>query len=105
MIRQSMLRTRAQGGQTIYQTMLAISCVMLALAIFFPVFEYFVLYRGPAKADMFTDETVAMPSRPAAPPAATEGEGALEAPAPAEGAEPGETTAPAPTAGGEEAEN
>ena len=99
MIRLSMLKTRAQAGQTIYQTMLAISCVMLALAVFFPVFEYFWLYRGPVKPDMFREETVSSPARPSAPPAATEGEGAPEAPAPAEGAAPGETEAPAPAAG------
>ena len=105
MIRRSMLKTRAQGGQTIYQTMLAISCVMLVLAIFFPVFEYFWLYRGPAKPDMFREGAVSSSVRPSTPPAATEGEGASEAPAPAEGATPGETEAPAPAAGEGEAEN
>ena len=85
MIRRSMLKTRAQTGQTIYQTMLVISCVMLVLAVFFPVFEYFLLYRGPARPDMFREATVSSPARPSAPPAATEGEGASEAPAPAAG--------------------
>ena len=81
MIRRSMLRTRARSGQTIYQTMLAISCVMLALAIFFPVFEYFKLYRGPVKPDQHSGETVSTPARPA------------------------ETEAPAPVADGDEPES
>ena len=95
MIRRPMFKTRTQAGQTIYQTMLAISCVMLALAVFFPVFEYVWLYRGPARPDMFREGTVSLPARPSAPPAATEGEGASEAPAPAERATPppGETEA------------
>ena len=101
MIRQSMLRTRAREGQTIYQTMLAISCVMLALAIFFPVFEYFLLYRGPAKPDMFSGETVSSTARSATPSAATEGGGASEAPAPADTETPGDTSASEPAGGGD----
>ena len=93
MIRRSMLKTRAREGQTIYQTMLAISCVMLALAIFFPVFEYFLLYRGAPKTDMFSGEAVSSPARPAA----------TEAPAPAETPAPSDTSAPEPAGGGDEA--
>jgi len=93
MIRQSMLKTRAREGQTIYQTMLAISCVMLALAIFFPVFEYFLLYRGPVKRDQHGGETVSTPARPAT----------TEAPAPAETPAPSDTSAPEPAGGGDEA--
>ena len=48
-IRQGAHRTASQTGQTIYQTMLIISCVALALAVFFPVYELFDLYRGPTK--------------------------------------------------------
>ena len=100
-----MHKTRAQAGQTIYQTMLAIGCVMLALAVFFPVFEFFWLYRGETKPDMFREGTVSSPVRSSASAAATEGEGASEAPAPTEGATPGEAEAPAPAAGEGEAEN
>ena len=48
-IRQHAHRVASQTGQTIYQTMLIISCVALALAVFFPVYELFDLYRGPIK--------------------------------------------------------
>ena len=79
---------------------------MLALAIFFPVFEYFTLFRGEPKTDMFTEETVSSPARPVTPPAAAEEEGASEAPAPADDtATPGETSASEPAGGGDEPEN
>jgi len=48
-IRQDAHHATSQAGQTIYQTMLIISCVALALAVFFPVYELFDLYRGPVK--------------------------------------------------------
>ena len=70
----------AQRGQTIYQTMLIIACVMLAIAIFFPVYEYVTLYRGEAAPDSMGVSTPreATP-QPAGP--AEEAEGTPAAPA------------------------
>ena len=37
---------RGRSGQTIYQLLLIMSAVALAIAAFFPAFEYFQSYRG-----------------------------------------------------------
>ena len=84
MIRKAILRASPKAGQSIYQTMLIISCVALALAVFFPVYEYVDLYRVPGarpsrRAPIERDETIEETAEPA--------EGASEAPAPAEGEE------------------
>lgn len=39
--------SRGRSGQTIYQLLLIMSAVALAIAAFFPAFEYFQSYRGP----------------------------------------------------------
>ena len=92
-------------GQTIYVTLLILSCIALAAAIFFPVFEYVDLYRGEdVRLHKFEATGTRMPSsaQPATPkpeaPAAEEapaGEGEATA-EPAEGAE--EAPAPVDTA-------
>ena len=78
-------RPPASGrGQTIYQVLLIISCVAVALATFFPIYEYFELYSGPVKPHKFEAPSMALPAAPAAP---------------AKANEPGAPPAPAPTAG------
>jgi len=105
---------RGQAAQTIYQTMMVLSCIALAIAIFFPVYEYLTVYRAPFKTHKFATTSYAprpatTPGRPApaAQPVAEPGAGAkeegeaapaaTEAPKPVEAA-PGEnkseTTAP-----------
>jgi len=84
------------AGQTIFQTMLIISCVALAVGIFFPVYEFFRLYRGEPNLHKFERQRVS--PRPApAPPEPAKPEPAEE---PAEPAEASEAPAPAeePTA-------
>jgi len=76
-IRQDAHRTASQSGQTIYQTMLIISCVALALAVFFPVYELFDLYRGPVKFDK-RPASVTYESQPPEPATDMDVEGAPE---------------------------
>ena len=80
-IRQDTHHTTRQAGQTIYQTMLIISCVALALAVFFPVYELIDLYRGPVKFSMGSASVTRRPQTPVEPePAADEDvEGAPDA--------------------------
>lgn len=119
MIRQAVLRAKPRMGQSVFQTMLIISCVALALGIFFAVFEYYDLYRGeirlhkfvraeispvadrqPAPAPAAAEETAASPDESEAPPPAEAGEG----PAPAEAAteEPEAADEPGTAGEGEE---
>ena len=47
-IRRNQHLAHGQTGQTIYQTMLIISCIALAVAVFFPAFEFIQDYKGPS---------------------------------------------------------
>ena len=76
---------RPQTGQTIYQAMLGISLVALAVAITFPVYEYIELYHKPP--DVTPRSSTVAPT----PPPAT----ATETPAPVEKPGPREKTGPA----------
>ena len=86
-IRRNLRGVRSQAGQGIYQTMLIIACVALALAVFFPVYEFFSYYSG--------DDDTPTATRSAQP-------GPREEPAPvAEPGEPEETVEPVEESGGE----
>ena len=93
---------RSELGQAIYQTMLAVSCVALGLAIFFPTFEYIKLYHGPVKPHKFKSSTGYAPPAPEATEAApaTEPAAVPESETSTEGetkpAESGEGEAPKP---------
>lgn len=73
---------RARSGQSIYQIMLVLTCAAMAVAAFFPTWEYFKTYRGPV---------VEGQRIPRALPAAT---------SPAGTSTPDETAAPAADKGG-----
>jgi hypothetical protein len=70
-IRHAIRPGRSQSGQSIYQTLLIISCVALALALFFPTYEYFDYYHGPGRYPRFggAGGTAYTPSAPAPRPA------------------------------------
>jgi len=95
-IRRNLQTISRQAGQSIYQTMLIIACVALAVAIFFPVFEFVQYYRGPSAADAAattpaTRKPAASKPKPAADTDATseepKAEGAESSGKPAEAAE------------------
>lgn len=96
---------RAQAGQTIFHTMLIISCVALALAIFFPIYELFELHRGEVREHKFvpsaapaaapTPKPTPKPKEAPEPAPPAEG-GAEEAPKPAEEPKPAEAAEPKP---------
>ena len=71
---------RGASGQAIYQTMLIIAAVALAVAIFFPVYEYVELQRGEVPLYKF-DRSARLPGQRAAQPKArpAEAEEAKEA--------------------------
>jgi len=98
-IRRNLRGVRSQAGQGIYQTMLIIACVALALAVFFPVYEFFDYYSG---GDVSSTTTRPPQARPREEPAVAE---PGETPAPAETTEapgePEETVEPAEENGGE----
>jgi len=65
---------RGRSGQSIYEIMLIVSCVALGLAIFFPTYEFFELYRGEVRPHKFEaaggpaiGPSAPVPATPAAP--------------------------------------
>ena len=99
-IRRNLCGVRSQAGQGIYQTMLIIACVALALAVFFPVYEFFDYYSG-GDVSPTTGRSPQARSREEPSPVAEPGE--TVAPAETTGApgEPEETVEPAEESGGE----
>ena len=101
------MAARRRTGESAYMILLIISCVALAVAVFFPTFEYFALYRGEPVAYKFDRGATARPlvkeyvpkpgpAAPAAPaPAPTQDTGGVTAPAPVD--EPAPVDASAPT--------
>ena len=90
-IRRNLGRPRRQAGQSIFQTMLIISCVAMAVALVFPIIELVTLYQGPepqpgrmaspAPARATTEQPAAPVGDTDATPAAPEaGEGETAAP-------------------------
>lgn len=109
MIHRPMQSVRRQAGQSVCHTILAIACVMLALAIFFPIFEYCTLYYSPTQPDAFdkagrasaappatTPSTEPKKEGPTAEPKEGEPKADSEAPKPAEGAGAGEAAGAKP---------
>ena len=79
----------ASRAISIYGVMLIVSCVAMAIAIFFPTFEYFTLYRGPVRPVKSVGGTPTAERAPARQPEAPEAPEAEEAPEPeAEAGEP-----------------
>jgi hypothetical protein len=90
-IRLTLAARGRRTGESAYMILLIIACVALAVAVFFPAFEYFMLYRGDPVAYKWdpgaTVRTTAAPARRARP---------EPAPAPAGGQDTGGVTAPEP---------
>ena len=101
-IRRNFGGSRPETGQSIYQTMLVIACVALALAVFLPTFEYFRYYFGTAGEAVAVERPRGERPEGPRPPAA----GPSEAPEPAAdaGAMLAPTTTVAPSAAGEAAQ-
>ena len=90
-----MLRNATAGrasGQTVYQVLLIVAAFAVALAAFFPLYEYVTLYRGDIQTRKDSPERSPMP-----PPAPKIDVSALQA-APAAAAATTTTTAAAPSA-------
>jgi len=68
---------RPQRAATVYHTMLIIACVAMAVAVFFPVYEYMTLYRGPVQMRKFPNAEAPRVTAPA--PAPTPAESAPKA--------------------------
>jgi hypothetical protein len=103
-------RERARG-QSIYMVLLIIACVSLAVAVFFPTFEYIALYRGephPYKSDLSASVKAAAarrpkpapaPAAPAAEPGPAADTGAVTAPEPVDEPAPASTNEPSSSNG------
>jgi hypothetical protein len=81
-IRMSLAGRRRGSGQSIYTVLLILSCVALGVAVFFPTFEYALLYRGEPhvyKFDLDAKIKTTPARKPKPPPAAPAAE-----PAPAD---------------------
>ena len=91
----TMHKASTQAGQTICHAMLTISCVALALAIFFPVYELLELYRGEVRVHKFVPKVtrrVEPTTEEAAEPEPTTEEAPEPEPATGEAAESAETS-------------
>lgn len=100
-IRMTLAASGRKRGESPYMILLIISTVALALAVFFPTFEYFTLYKGEPVAYKFdpgASVKTNVPARTSRPAAATDEPstepGAEPAPAPAQ--DTGAITAPEP---------
>jgi hypothetical protein len=103
---------RRQAGDAVYKILLILACVAMALAAFFPIYEWMTLYKAPeslppapklsleasagvAKEATAAPKDAAAATTPAAPAAAAP---TTVAPAPAKPAAPTTTVVPKPGA-------